>query len=310
MRLFEAIIAANHQAAAGDANAGLRPADFADALPVAALTCFDARLNPLLPEVLGIPEEWFIWLRNAGNVVTHSTSSTVRSLALACAVKGAREICVIGHTDCQICRTSTMQLLERLKSLGVQRQLLPDNVNEFFNVFSSERQNVIKACEVVRSSHLIGPQIPVHGLLLDTSTGRLEWLVNGYQNWTAPDATGSEMLRSAGETVDKLKSLAEFQFGEMKFPETKIGEFVAQAGDWLSDKIETRSTATESTATPNPAQPTTPVAAAAAKLVAAAKVVLAQPPQSPAQAGPKPIPLPPKIPPRIQAPKSKFFRLK
>lgn len=304
MRLFEAIIEANHQAAAGDANAGLRPAEFTDALPVAALTCFDARLNPLLPEVLGLPEEWFIWLRNAGNVVTHSTSSTVRSLALACAVKGAREICVIGHTDCQICRTSTMQLLERLKSLGVQRQLLPDNVNEFFNVFSSERQNVIKACEVVRSSQLISPQIPVHGLLLDTSTGRLEWLVNGYQNWAAPGAPGSGMLRSAGETVDKLKSLAEFQFGEMKFPETKIGEFVTPAGDWLSDKIEARPTPMEA------AQPTTPVAAAAGKLVAAAKVVLAQPPQPPAQAGPKPIPLPPKIPPRIQAPKSKFFRLK
>src|SRR5262245_1413944 len=98
MRLFEAIIEANHKAAAGDTTAGLRPAEFGDALPVAALTCIDARLNPLIPEVLGIPEEYFIWLRNAGNIITSPTSSTMRSLALACAVKGAEEICIIGHT--------------------------------------------------------------------------------------------------------------------------------------------------------------------------------------------------------------------
>jgi hypothetical protein len=32
MRLFEAIIDANHRAVAGDASAGLHPAEFADAL--------------------------------------------------------------------------------------------------------------------------------------------------------------------------------------------------------------------------------------------------------------------------------------
>ena len=86
MRLLEAILDANHRALAGDASAGLRPADFPDALPLVALTCIDARLNPLMPEVLGIPEAKFIWLRNAGNIITGPTSSTMRSLALACAV--------------------------------------------------------------------------------------------------------------------------------------------------------------------------------------------------------------------------------
>ena len=61
MRLFEAIIDANHRAAAGDGSAGLRPAEYADSLPIAALTCIDPRLNPLIPNVLGIPEDQFIW---------------------------------------------------------------------------------------------------------------------------------------------------------------------------------------------------------------------------------------------------------
>jgi len=163
MRLFEAIIDANHRAVAGDTTAGLHPADFADELPVIALTCIDPRLNAYFPNALALPAEQFIWLRNAGNIITAPLSSTMRSLALACAVKGGKEIAIIGHTDCQICKTTTMQLLDKLKTLGVERHLLPDNINEFFGMFSSERQNVIKACDIVRHSPLIGPKISVHG---------------------------------------------------------------------------------------------------------------------------------------------------
>src|SRR2546427_8288445 len=36
-----------------DLTAGLRPEDYADSLPVVALTCIDPRLNRLIPEVLG-----------------------------------------------------------------------------------------------------------------------------------------------------------------------------------------------------------------------------------------------------------------
>ncbi len=237
MRLFEAILEANNRAIAGDTSASLRQSEYADSLPIAALTCIDVRLNPLIPEVLGIAEEHFIWLRNAGNIITGPLSSTMRSLSLACAVKGGKEIVIIGHSDCQVCKTTTMQLLEKLKNIGVERHVLPDNVNEYFGMFASERQNVIKACDLVRHSPLIGPKIPVHGLLVDIQTGKLEWLVNGYQTFAAMSDKWNDVVRSAGETVDKLKSLTDFNIGEMKFPETKIGETVAQATDWLSQKI-------------------------------------------------------------------------
>src|SRR6266404_2561574 len=121
MRLFEAIIDANHRALAGDQNAGLHPAEFADELPIIALTCIDPRLNPLMPAVLGVPEDQFIWLRNAGNIITGPLSSTMRSLALACAVKGGKEIALIGHTDCQVCKTTVMNLTDGFCALGVER---------------------------------------------------------------------------------------------------------------------------------------------------------------------------------------------
>jgi carbonic anhydrase len=289
MRLFEAILEANHRAAAGDADAGLRPAEFAGELPVVALTCIDVRLNPLLPEVLGVPEEQFIWLRNAGNIITGSLSSTMRSLALACAVKGGKEIAIIGHTDCQVCTTTTMQLLERLKNLGVERHVLPENLNEYFGLFASERQNVIKACGIVRGSPLIGPKIPVHGLLVDIANGKLEWLVNGYQTFGAVADKWNEVVRSAGQTVDKLKSLADFQIGEMKFPETKIGETVARAGDWLTHKVE------ELEVPPSAEKPAGPAVNLAKQVVEFAEKHWPQPPPTPPS---KKIPLPPPLRPK------------
>jgi len=238
MRLFEAIIDANHRALAGDTNAGLHPADFADELPIIALTCIDPRLNPLMPAVLGVPQESFIWLRNAGNIVTGPSSSTMRSLSLACAVKGGKEIAIIGHSDCQVGKTTAMDLIDRLRALGIERHFLPDNLTEFFGMFGSERQNVIKGADIVRGSPLIGPRIPVHGLMVDIQSGRLEWLVNGYQSLGTMATRWNEVVKSAGQTVDALKSLADFQIGEMKFPETKIGETVVKAEDWLAQKVQ------------------------------------------------------------------------
>src|SRR5262245_58328827 len=228
MRLLEAIIDANHRAVAGDDHAGLHPSEFAESLPLVALTCIDARLNPLLPAVLGIPADRFIWLRNAGNIVTGPVSSTMRSLALACAVKGGREIAIIGHTDCLVGKTSMMDLLSRFQSLGLDRARLPENLTEFFGLFSSERQNVLKACEHVRSSPLIGPAIPVHGLLVDIQSGRLEWLVNGCQQVGRAASQSGAVLTHAAQGFDVLKELAPFHLGEMKFPDTKIGDFAAK----------------------------------------------------------------------------------
>ncbi len=222
MHLFEAIIEANHRAVAGDAEAGLRPDEFAEALPVVALTCIDPRLNAFFPNALALPAEQFIWLRNAGNIITSTMSSTMRSLALACAVKGGREIAIIGHSDCQVAKTTMMVLLEKLKALGVDRARLPENLNEFFGTFGSERQNVIKACDLVRSSPLIGPKIPVHGLLLDLATGKLDWVVNGYETLHAVVQPQVPKINFAA--LGSVGTSRDFEMGEMKFPEVKIGD--------------------------------------------------------------------------------------
>ena len=284
MRLFEAIIDANHRAVAGDKEAGLHPADFENELPVIALTCIDPRLNAFFPNVLALPADQFIWLRNAGNIIFDPMSSMTRTLALACAVKGGKEIAIIGHTDCLVGKTTTLQLLERFKDLGIERHLLPENLNEFFGLFSSERQNVIKSCDIVRHSPLIGPKTPVHGLLLNIETGELDWVVNGYQTLDTMAGHLNEPIGQGGSAPDLMKSLTSFHLGEMKFPESKIGELALKTEDWLS-----KQTGKIEAATQKAAQNVAPAARSAEEF---AKNVA----QFAEKHWPKPSTTPPKIP--------------
>jgi len=236
MRLFESILETNQRRVAGATDAVVPAAEFAGALPIAALSCIDPRLNHLLPDMLGIAEEHFIWLRNAGNIITSPLSSTMRSLSLACAVKGAKEIVVIGHTDCQVCKTSTLQLLEKFSALGVDRHKLPENLVEYFGLFSSERQNVMRGVEFVRASPLIGAKVPVHGLLIDIKTGKLDWVVNGYEapaSAAVVSGKAGEMFRKADQTLDSFARIGNAAAEELKLPEAKIGEVVSIARDVL-----------------------------------------------------------------------------
>jgi len=258
MRLLEAIMDANQRAVAAGGKAGLNVADFADALPMAALTCIDVRLNRLIPEMLGVPEEQFIWLRNAGNIIFEPMSSMTRTLALACAVKGGKEIAIIGHSDCLVCKTTIMKLTDAFRALGVDRAKLPENLTDFFGLFASERQNVFRGAEIVRQSPLIGSKVPVHGLLMDIQTGRLEWLVNGYQNLSAAAPSITEALKhTATEALQQAATgalgalsakLPDFKLGEMKFPEFKIGETTLNPNKWLAEVQE--AIKPERTATP------------------------------------------------------------
>ena len=238
MRLFDDILDANHRAIAGDSAAGVHVADFPAELPVVALTCIDARLNRFFPGVLGLPEEYFIWLRNAGNIITSPLSSTTRSLALACAIKSGREIAIIGHTDCKVRGTTISQLIDCFKTLGIERQALPDNLTEYFGVFASEQQNVIHAVDLIRHSPLIGAKIPVHGLMVDTATGKLDWTVNGYDALDRPSmpALPSLQMPAIGAQVGELVSRAGAELsGGLKMAGEKIGETTTRVSQWAAE---------------------------------------------------------------------------
>jgi len=177
---------------------------------------------------MGLPAESFIWLRNAGNIITGPLSSMMRSISLACAIKGGREIVMIGHTDCQVCRTGLSELTEKFKALGVARDHLPQDLFEYFGVFSNERDNVIRAVEIVRHSPLISPKVPVQGLMVDVVTGKLEWVVNGYEALDRMNAQAKTQATATGAAIGNLSDRIGTSMGEIKYPDVKIGEVATE----------------------------------------------------------------------------------
>ena len=248
MRLFETIVEANHRAASGDTSAPLSAELFTESLPVIVLSCIDPRLNRILPAALGIPEDKLIWLRNAGNIIFDSMSSMTRTLALACAIKRGREIAIIGHSDCNVGKASMIEVTDRFRALGIDRSGLPDNLNEFFGLFASERQNVLRGCDFVRRSPLIGPKIPVHGLLMDVNTGRLEWLVNGYDNFATVAAPTTIAAEAAAGAVLQAAKPEPAQMVPARV-ETEIGSHHAESNRPIGESRESVATTVPS-ATP------------------------------------------------------------
>jgi hypothetical protein len=85
-----------------------------------------------------------------------------------------------------------------------------------------------------------------------------------------------------------MKSLTDFEIGGIKFPETKIGETVTQAEDWLSGKVR------ELESKPSPATPPEiPVLQASVKSWLRAK-------EHAKPAVPPKIPLPPPMRPKLR----------
>jgi carbonic anhydrase len=240
MKLFEAILDANRRAAGQSEQAELAWKEHEASLPVVVLTCIDPRLTRWVPGMFGLPEEKFVWLRNAGNIITGPVSSTVRSIAMACFVKGAREIAVMGHTDCLVGKTTMLQLTDAMKNFGVQRAALPENLVEYFGLFASERQNVLKAVDLLRSSPLIGPAIPVHGLLMDTNNGRLEWLVNGYQSLETVASKFTSAIKKPDVMPDMTESLPEFKSAELGMPTTEICSSATKVNPLVNSTTPTR----------------------------------------------------------------------
>ena len=171
-------------------------------------------------------------------------------------------------------------------------------------MFGSERQNVIKACDIVRHSPLIGPKIPVHGLLIDIETGKLDWIVNGYRDvadvpaascanrWLAPSVRGCRLVR-------------QFQHRRDEISRDKIGEYATKAEDWLSKqagKIETGAAETIGKAAPVAES----VQKIAGQVVEFAGKERSRPPEM-AEPPPMPpkIPMPPPIRPKIIQPRNK-----
>ena len=150
------------------------------------LTCMDTRLVELLPRAMNFRNGDIKVIKNAGAIVSHPFGSVMRSILVAVYELGAAEIAVIGHRDCGMTGLSAGRILQRAKDRGVSEQLLATlghsgiDLKAWLTGFEHVDAGVRQSVEVIRNHPLLPKDVPVHGLIMDPATGKLDLLVDGY----------------------------------------------------------------------------------------------------------------------------------
>ncbi|MBV9021299.1 MAG: carbonic anhydrase [Ktedonobacteraceae bacterium] len=151
----------------------------------ALLTCMDCRLVRMFEEALGLERGDVLELRTAGATIStperaSAANDLIRSLAGGIYLLGVRKVMVIGHTECGLARVNEAALVASMQALGVDPQRLIEqerlgNVQGLMNwlgAFHDVHLNVKEVVEVIRHSPYL-PRIPVHGFVIDITTGKL-----------------------------------------------------------------------------------------------------------------------------------------
>ena len=152
---------------------------------LAIITCMDTRLTHLFEAALGLERGDVLQLRTAGATIPEGqevNGDVIRSLAGGIYLLGVREVAVIGHTECGLSHGNLAALTASMQALGVDPAQLPEQGEEllrWLGTFQDVRQNVARTAQAIRTSPYLPRSIPVHALVIDVQTGRLEMVDRG-----------------------------------------------------------------------------------------------------------------------------------
>lgn len=160
---------------------------------MAVVTCMDCRLVQMFEQALGLERGDVLELRTAGATISEperagggGAGDLVRSLAGGIYLLGVREVAVIGHTQCGLAHANPAALTASMQALGVDPQRLIEQhglgdtqgLLRWLGAFNDVHVNVREVVNVIRTSPYL-PEIPVHGLVIDIETGKLEMVDRG-----------------------------------------------------------------------------------------------------------------------------------
>lgn len=152
---------------------------------LAIYTCMDTRLVEFLEPAMGIKRGQAKIIKAAGNMVTGPFDEVIRSLMVAVYELGVKEIAVVGHEDCGMMHSTSQSLKTKMLDRGISPDAIKFVEKEFISwvdAFSHPHDNVKNAVEAIRNNSLLPRDVPVHGLIFCPKTGKIEIIVNGYQN--------------------------------------------------------------------------------------------------------------------------------
>jgi carbonic anhydrase len=190
---------------------------------ICIVTCMDTRLTYLLPLAMNLKENDAKIIKNAGAVITHPFGGIMRSVMVAIFGLDADEVFVIGHHDCGMTRVDASTILGQMVEKGIARHTLVTmqysgiDICSWLSGFKSVEDSVANSVDIIRNHPLMPISIPVHGLVIDPFTGRLDLVVDGYKEM--PVLTGGMPLAQS-EWLKSIPSFSDINEDEVK----KVGE--------------------------------------------------------------------------------------
>ncbi|MGP1908962.1 beta-class carbonic anhydrase [Metabacillus sp. JX24] len=185
MRLLEEIIEHNSQFVEKRDYEKYQTTKFPDKKMV-ILTCMDTRLVELLPQAMNVKNGDVKIVKSAGAIVAHPFGSIMRSILVAVMELGADEVCVVGHHDCGMSALNPDSFLEKAKNRGITQDKIDTlrysgiQLDDWLKGFNKVEDSVKHSVDVIRNHPLLPADVPVHGLVIDPSTGKLDLVVDGY----------------------------------------------------------------------------------------------------------------------------------
>lgn len=151
------------------------------------LTCMDTRLTELLPKAMNIRNGDAKILKNAGAIISQPFGSVMRSILVAIYELKAEEVIVVGHYGCGMASLDSDHMISRMHERGIAPEVLSTLENSGIKLkrwlqgFDNEKEGVMRSVDIISNHPLLPASVPVHGMIIDPSTGQLELLVNGYE---------------------------------------------------------------------------------------------------------------------------------
>lgn len=152
---------------------------------IVILSCMDARLVELLPKAMNLRNGDVKIVKSAGAIVNHPFGGIMRSLLVAVYELKADEIYVVGHYDCGMSAVDPEQMISHMVERGVKQETIDiinysgTDLKEWLRGFGDVTTSVLKSVNLVRTHPLMPIGVPVHGLVIDPNTGRLDVVSDG-----------------------------------------------------------------------------------------------------------------------------------
>ena len=149
------------------------------------LSCMDARLTELLPKAMNIKNGDAKIIKDAGATVMHPFGGVMRSILVAVYEFGAEDVFVVGHHGCGMSNLDTKSLVDKMINRGIKEETLLTLKNAGINVegwlhgFESIEESIKESVRMIKNHPLLPKDIKVHGLIMNSETGKVEIIING-----------------------------------------------------------------------------------------------------------------------------------